>query len=100
MLWLIVFTACISGESKYHDHFESISCMEYSSTSTYADQEECIEAIQTSSPPKEGVQESAKCERLNDSPYSNEAFASAPLTTKKVRGKKQVRAKQAPAHED
>jgi hypothetical protein len=35
-----------------------------------------------------------------DSPYSNGAFASAPLTTKQVRGKKQVRAKQAPAHED
>jgi hypothetical protein len=34
------------------------------------------------------------------SPYANGAFASAPLTTKQVRGKKQVRAKQAPADED
>ena len=35
-----------------------------------------------------------------DSPYANGAFASAPLTTKQLRGKKQVRAKQTPADED
>jgi hypothetical protein len=33
-------------------------------------------------------------------PNASRAFASAPLTTKQVRGKKQVRAKQAPADED
>jgi hypothetical protein len=33
-------------------------------------------------------------------PPANGVFASAPLATKQVRGKKQVRAKQAPADED
>ena len=35
-----------------------------------------------------------------DSAYASGAFASAPLTTKQVRGNKQARGKQAPADED
>jgi hypothetical protein len=35
-----------------------------------------------------------------DSPYASGALASAPLTTKQVRGNKQTRGKQAPVRDD
>jgi len=68
MHWVILFTACISGDPKFYDHFESIKCMQYPSLITYESQQDCVDRIEGSGPPPEGIDKSAKCVALTTLP--------------------------------
>jgi hypothetical protein len=58
MHWIILFTACISGNPTFSDHFGSIRCMQYPSLITYEGRQGCVKGIDESGPPAEGIDKS------------------------------------------